>query len=204
MKAESPFHTFNASNECVANVHGLKWVELPGTNGETEFPLGGSVQAVFHVQGRASKWPAFFPGDDPRIKFFSLPLAERIRESRLSGIELHPVELRLGELRGLKNKVSESPGYMWARVTGILFVDLILDGAPWPLDPTGMYRLQKPPVGRYPRKLIRKEQPQAADFCRIVPGGTGVIAISDRGARMFDEWKVKEALIHSRGEGILS
>jgi hypothetical protein len=92
---------------------------------------------------------------------------------------------------------------MWARVTGVLLVDLFLRKNPWPLDPTGMFQLESPPIGQYCDMKIRPEQPFAADFCRVVPGGTGYIAVSKPAAEFFDRLKLKDVIIAARGEGFL-
>lgn len=203
MREESPYYRFGAKNECVANVYGLKWKALDGTNGETRVPEAGTIDALFHVQGRASRWPDVFPGDDPAIKFFSLVIAEKLAASELTGIELHPVHLRLGNLRSLKNKADQCPGYMWARVTGVLLVDLWMWGRQWPLDPSGMFLAEKPKYNNIERMRIRPVQPLAADFSRVAPGGTGYIAISNRAAKFFDQLNLPEVIIGARGNGAL-
>src|SRR5688572_9950129 len=139
MRPDSPYYEFGTRHDCVANVYDLKWREFPGSNGETRIPESGTVDALFHVQGRASRWPDVFPGDDPAIKFFSLPVAKKISAAELTGIELNPVHMRLGNLRSLAKKADQCPGYMWARVTGVLLVDLWMWGREWPLDPSGMF-----------------------------------------------------------------
>ncbi len=203
MRPVSPFHRFGASDECVAVTHGIKWEDYPGTNGETRIPTGKPLDAKFLVEGRASRWPDVLPADDPRIKYFSLPIAEKIAASGLTGIELHPVQLSFGDLRSLKKKADQCPGYMWARFTGVVLVDLYVKRQPWPLDPTGMFRLEEPRPGDYWDMKIREQQPLAKDFCRIVPGGTGYVAVSNRAAEFFDKLKLKEVRIGAFGNGYL-
>lgn len=200
---DSPYFRFGARRECVANVYGVKYEAMEGTNNETAMPLGGTIDALFHVQGRASRWPDVFPGDEPVVKFFSTPFAERLASFNFTGLEFHPVHLRMGNLRSLRSKQDQCPGYFWGRVTGVLLVDLFLNGDPWPVGPSGMFVLAKPPPGQYCDMKIRQEQPLATDFCRIVPGGTGYLAISRRVAEVLENLKSKDIIVGLRGKGFL-
>jgi hypothetical protein len=187
------------------NIFGAQWEPVPGTNGKVNIPLSGTLDAQFHEQGRTSKWPDLISGDAGHysIFLFSKDLAKEISVTGFSGIDFHPVNFELGNLKGLKGKGSKRPEYVWGRVWGIAYVDLYLGDRKVPLDVQGRFPMEKCPLGQLWRIKPRPDQPDAKDFSRIIPGALFNPVVTPRVADYFDSMNLKEARISAVGNGWL-
>lgn len=206
MRPDSPYYRFDTDHDCIVNVYDVEWEPVAGTKGEVRIPKGGiQLDIRFHEQLRAQKWPQVISGDAGNypIKLFSLDLASKIEDQGFTGIEFFPLVMRMGELRGLKGKEDSCPGYVWARVSGIILVDLYLGDNPATLDAGGRYALTPCPIGDIWKMKARSEQPEAADFSRVVPAGRGGTYVTPRVAGFFDDLKLKEVRISAFGNGWL-
>lgn len=159
---------------------------LPGTNGQTTVPERNTVVVELRVGGKNTRWPPFFADRFGRWHFYAKDLAEEITNAGLTGIEFLPVDLTFGKLRKLQGSESSCPGYVCARVNGLVHADVYCQQRRLEADETGMYLVERIPSGYTGKYKLHEAQPQMLDFNRIVPGNRGVIVVSETAARFFE------------------
>jgi hypothetical protein len=190
-------------------VYGVEWEPNEKIGGARKTPAPATLGICFHEEVRVTKWPRLFSGDvgNCTIFFFTREIADEMVVAGFTGIEFHPIEMELGNLKGLRGKESERPEYLWGRVFGTLLVELSFYKRPAKVDSTGLRLLEDSdgiPMSQRDIK-IRPNQPYRYDFCYCVPdgAGNGWVAISKRVAEYFDSLKLKEASIGATGGGFL-
>src|SRR5687768_3856494 len=125
------------------------WRPLLGRKLEPSRMLDGAfrVQSPDNVRGTlyreesAERWFDLVPSEYSDMFLFSSRVVSSAIAAGLTGIDFHPVSLRVAE--EFTND-PDLPQYYWGRVLGWIKTIPLCNGVPVPLDKTGLRFLKKP------------------------------------------------------------